>query len=139
MLEVIVFISKCRVLWYLNTRRFHPCFHWVLNYMHVTMPDSSDLLNYSWIINDLRNQFLKHADADQNGSKHCNFCLEEKVCLLKANEEILLNKHPELISKCHHENKLYFPTPPRKKKIWHLSPRKFTPVYKPNKRDTYRN
>lgn len=39
------------------------------------------------------------------GTRHCNLCLSEKVCILKSDSKELLNKRNELISKCRHRNK----------------------------------
>lgn len=48
---------------------------------------------------------LKHANAFQSGSKTCNLCLTEKLCILYADKRFLLNKRSELVSKCRHQNK----------------------------------
>ena len=39
------------------------------------------------------------------GSRQCNLCLAEKVCILNADKRFLLNKKSELISVCRHKNK----------------------------------
>ena len=46
-------------------------------------------------------------NAYNNGSKRCNICLKEKLCIIKAHNPNLLNKRGELISKCRHKNKFY--------------------------------
>ena len=46
-----------------------------------------------------------HAKQYWNGSKRCNLCLTEKYHILTSPVN-LINKRPELISKCRHENKL---------------------------------
>ncbi len=49
---------------------------------------------------------LKTAPAYNNISKKCILCLQEKFEIIThANQECLLNKRSELISKCRHENK----------------------------------
>ena len=39
------------------------------------------------------------------GTKRCDLCLSEKVAIIRANTNGLLNKRTELISKCRHRNK----------------------------------
>ena len=46
-----------------------------------------------------------HAKPYWNGSKRCNLCLTEKYHILTSPVN-LINKRPELVSKCRHENKL---------------------------------
>ena len=41
----------------------------------------------------------------QCGSKVCDLCLLEKVFIISADPDNLLNKRTELISKCRHRNK----------------------------------
>mgnify|MGYP006056151563 CR=1 FL=1 len=49
---------------------------------------------------------LKTAPAYSNISKRCVLCLQEKFEIIKhPNQNCLLNKKSELISKCRHENK----------------------------------
>ena len=42
-----------------------------------------------------------------SGTKRCDLCLSEKLCIPKVDKSSLLNKRSELISKCRHENKFY--------------------------------
>ena len=39
------------------------------------------------------------------GTRRCNLCLTEKVCIIRADENGLLNKRNELILKCRHRKK----------------------------------
>ena len=48
---------------------------------------------------------LATAPAYSNKSKWCHLCLTEKLYLVRAKKQSLLNKRTELISKCRHENK----------------------------------
>ena len=50
---------------------------------------------------------LSHAPAYSNKTKKCNLCLAEKVRILQADKNTLLNTRSELVSKCCHENKFY--------------------------------
>ena len=43
----------------------------------------------------------------QTLNKRCDLCLTEKVMIITANPDRILNKRSELISKCRHENKFY--------------------------------
>ena len=53
--------------------------------------------NINWSI-------LKRARAYTAGAARCNLCLEEKVCLLEADKNRILNKRSELFAKCCHRN-----------------------------------
>ena len=48
---------------------------------------------------------LRHAAPRKPGSRRCNLCLTEKLCILRADQEKTLNKRTELFSKCCHRNK----------------------------------
>ena len=52
-------------------------------------------------------KILKRANAYRSGGKICNLCLSEKICILNADKQSLLNKRSELIAKCCHERKFY--------------------------------
>lgn len=39
------------------------------------------------------------------GGKNCHLCLDEKLCLLKANKRTFLNERSEMFAKCHQKNK----------------------------------
>jgi hypothetical protein len=71
------------------------------------------LSKYIWELKDekiddyiLNWSILKTAPAYNNISKRCILCLQEKFEIIKhPNQNCLLNKKSELISKCRHENK----------------------------------
>ncbi len=50
---------------------------------------------------------IKHAKAYVAGSRKCDLCQAEKLCIINADKGKLLNKISELISKCRHEDKFY--------------------------------
>ena len=54
----------------------------------------------------------KACECLNGGSKNCNLCLAEKICLVNEDNRLLLNKRTELISKCWHENKFLYKTTP---------------------------
>ena len=74
---------------------------------------STALLKYVWDCKDKIKQtpeiswkIVKSAPAYTNTSKRCVLCLEEKMAIITyPDQEKLLNKRSELISKCSHENK----------------------------------
>ena len=39
------------------------------------------------------------------GTRRCGLCLTEKYVIARADQEHLLNKRTEIISKCYHRNK----------------------------------
>ena len=49
---------------------------------------------------------LKQSISYTGGSKRCNLCLEEKLCILKdKNIQNLLSKKSEIVSTCNHRKK----------------------------------
>ena len=50
---------------------------------------------------------VKRAKPYKAGVISCSLCTQEKLCIINADKETLLNKRSELISKCRHENKFY--------------------------------
>ncbi len=49
---------------------------------------------------------LQQSISYTGGSKICNLCLEEKLCILKdKNKQNLLNKKSEIVSTCDHRKK----------------------------------
>ena len=39
------------------------------------------------------------------GTRRCDLCLAEKVCIIRTEPKGLINKRTELLSRCHHRNK----------------------------------
>jgi hypothetical protein len=70
----------------------------------------TELSKYAWKLKKSGKQYnikwsiLKHARAYTAGAARCNLCLEEKVCLLEADKNRILNKRSELFAKCCHKN-----------------------------------
>ena len=75
--------------------------------------NSTELSRHIWTLKDNNTNFtincsiLATAPAYRNKSKRCHLCLTEKLYLVRAKKQSLLNKRTELISKCRHENKFY--------------------------------
>ena len=71
--------------------------------------DSSELSKLVWDLKDKNIDYqiewtiLKRSNSYQAGSKLCNLCLDEKLCILKSPD--CINKRTELISKCRHKRK----------------------------------
>ena len=92
--------------------------------------NETELSKYIWDLKKGRRNFslkwsiLKRATAYQGGAKQERnaflLCLEEKLFILKAKNENLLNKRSELVSKCRHENKFYLWNTRRTRKKLHL-------------------
>ena len=74
---------------------------------------SSELSKHIWKVKDQGRNYrisckIKNkATPYITGTKRCDLCLSEKLCILKADKSSLLNKRSELISKCRHANKFY--------------------------------
>ena len=75
---------------------------------HKEHSNKTELSKYIWTLKDNKKDFninwqiLKRAISYTGGSKRCNLCLEEKFCILKENQNCLLNKRMEIISTCRH-------------------------------------
>ena len=48
-------------------------------------------------------KIITRAESYKSGSRSCNLCLTEKLCILQ--KPVSINKRSELISKCRHMNK----------------------------------
>eukprot|EP00794_Sanderia_malayensis_P007476 gene7476-biopygen6026 len=75
--------------------------------------NSTELSKYIWDLKDKNKDYdiqwtiITSANAYSNITKRCDLCLTEKLYIVNANNDSLLNKRSELISKCRHENKFY--------------------------------
>jgi len=73
--------------------------------------NSSELSKYIWQLKDSNKPYsiawsiAAHAASYRGGMKRCNLCLTEKLIIIQADPQTLLNKRTELISKCRHQNK----------------------------------
>ena len=71
----------------------------------------SELSKLIWKLKDDNTQFdlnwsiAVRASPYICGSRRCDLCLCEKICIIKSESKELLNKRNELISKCRHRNK----------------------------------
>jgi hypothetical protein len=74
---------------------------------------STELSRYVWQLKKKKKphtiswSIVTKARPYSNGSKRCDLCLTEKLAIINADKQNLLNKRSELISKCRHENKFY--------------------------------
>ena len=50
--------------------------------------------------------FLDVTISYTGGSKKCNLCLEEKISILKEENNCLLNKRSEIVSACQHKSRI---------------------------------
>ena len=75
--------------------------------------NSTELSKYIWKLRDNNQDFnikwtvISRARPYNNISKRCDLCLTEKLMIITAKPDRILNKRSELISKCRHENKFY--------------------------------
>ena len=72
----------------------------------------TELSKYVWKLKETGKPFsikwrvLKKATTYTAGSKRCNLCLEEKLCLLQADRFSTLNRRSEIFTKCRHKSRL---------------------------------
>ena len=68
----------------------------------------TSLSRYLWKLKEsgikysIKWSIIQRARAYRGGSRQCNLCLAEKLCILNAHKRFLLNKKSELISSCRH-------------------------------------
>lgn len=62
------------------------------------LKENSTPFELSWSIE-------KKAFPYKCGTRRCDLCLTEKVCIIRANPNGLMNKRTELLSRCRHRNK----------------------------------
>ena len=73
--------------------------------------NDSELSKLIWKFKDqdldytLKWSIEKHASPYKCGMRKCDLCLSEKVAIVRASPNGLLNKRTELVSKCRHRNK----------------------------------
>ena len=71
----------------------------------------TELSKYIWKLKDENEQFeiawemIATASPYKCGTRHCNLCLTEKLLIMKAAPNSLLNSRNEIVSKCRHSNK----------------------------------
>ena len=81
-------------------------------FKHRKYTNSTELSKYIWKLRDNNQDFnikwtIIRRARPYNISKRCDLCLTEKLMIIIANPDRILNKRSELISKCRHENKFY--------------------------------
>ena len=82
--------------------------HQFIPYKYV---NDTELSKYIWKLKDANTSYSlkwsveKAATPYKYGTRKCDLCLREKVAIIRANPNGLLNKRTELISKCRHRNK----------------------------------
>ena len=73
--------------------------------------NETELSKYLWKLKETKKEFsvewsvMKRAPSYSVGGKSCILCLEEKLCLLKADKNKTLNKRSEIFAKCRHMDK----------------------------------
>ena len=73
--------------------------------------NETELSKYIWQLRDESKSYNIHwnifmyATPYKCGTRRCDLCLTEKYIIARADQEHLLNKRTEIISKCHHRNK----------------------------------
>ena len=81
------------------------------SFRHRECMNETELSKHVWNVkdhgldNNLTWEIQKKASPYQCGSKRCDLSLSEKVSIICADPDTLLNKRTELISKCRHRNK----------------------------------
>ena len=80
-------------------------------FRHLKHKNDSELSKAIWQLKNnsidfsLKWSIAVKANPYQCGSRRCDLCLSEKVCIIRSGSKELLNKRNELISKCRHRNK----------------------------------
>ena len=82
----------------------------IKSFNHKRYSNDTELSKHIWQLKNNNQDFnltwsiAKRAISYTGGSKRCNLCLEEKLCILKERDKTrLLNKRSELVSTCNHK------------------------------------
>ena len=81
------------------------------SFRHRECMNETELTKHLWnskdhgLVNNPRWEIHKKVSSYQCGSKCCDLCMSEKVSIICADSDALLNKRTELISKCRYRNK----------------------------------
>ena len=83
------------------------------SFNHKKHENSTELSKYIWNLKQKGQVYnidwsiVTKATPYTNATKRCDLCVTEKLCIINADKNNLLNKRTELVSKCRHENKFY--------------------------------
>ena len=81
------------------------------SFRNQTKEKSTELSKYIWELKntsinyDLKWSMACKAHLYTGGTRKCDLCLTEKLTIMKADLESLLNAHGEFVSRCRHMNK----------------------------------
>ena len=69
--------------------------------------NETEFSKYIWQLKDESKSWsiFMYATPYKCGARRCDLCLTEKYVIARADQEHLLNKRTEIISKCRHRNK----------------------------------
>ena len=84
----------------IQTQEIHEQHRALQIHLETTVRDNNQDFNIKWTI-------IRRARPYNNISERCDLCLTEKLMIITANPDRILNKRSELISKCRHKNKFY--------------------------------
>jgi len=79
------------------------------SFKHEKYEKETELSKYIWELSrqstkyNIKWEIISHSNTRKRKSGNCNLCIEEKLAILKAKNNVL-NKRTELISKCRHGN-----------------------------------
>lgn len=83
----------------------------VKSFKHKKYQNETELSKFIWHLKDTSTPFdltwtiATRAFPYRCGTRRCDLCLSEKVCIIRAEPKGLLNKRTELLSRCRHRNK----------------------------------
>ena len=81
------------------------------SFRHVENRNDTELAKFVWDLKDreipysIEWSIVTTAHPYVGGSRKCDLCLTEKMCIARSNHERMLNKHSELLRKCPHRRK----------------------------------
>ena len=86
------------------------------SFRHERYRSSTELSKYVWQLKEKGTDFAiswsvcQKATPYSSGSKRCQLCLAEKLCIISAEPKLLLNKKAEIVSTCRHRRKFLLST-----------------------------
>ena len=81
------------------------------SFNHRHLASSTSLSSYVWKLKDKNIPYetsweiLRKSAPYKCGTRRCDLCLTEKMLILQADTDSILNKHSEIMQKCRHSNK----------------------------------
>ena len=99
----------------------------VKSFQNKKYSNETELSKHIWDLKEKNKDFnitwsiLKQSISYTGGTKRCNLCLDEKLFIMKADKQSLLNKRSEIVSTCRHKNRFRINSLKNRRNAWNVS------------------